>query len=69
MSRKLVICLFALTVFCASAQAGPESRHNRGNSLLDKPAPPIQLNDVNGKPFDLAALKGKVVLLNFWASW
>jgi cytochrome oxidase Cu insertion factor (SCO1/SenC/PrrC family) len=37
--------------------------------LLDRPAPPIQLNDVDGKPFDLAALKGKVVLLNFWASW
>ncbi|MDR0870941.1 MAG: TlpA family protein disulfide reductase [Planctomycetaceae bacterium] len=27
---------------------------------------PFQANDVNGKPFDIAALKGKAVLLIFW---
>jgi peroxiredoxin len=32
-------------------------------------APEIKLNDLNGKPFDYQSLKGKVVLLNFWASW
>ncbi len=37
--------------------------------LVGKPAPPIQGTDLDGKPFDLAAEKGKVVLVVFWASW
>jgi peroxiredoxin len=31
--------------------------------------PDIVLNDINGKPVALYALKGKVVLIDFWASW
>src|SRR5262249_27350366 len=34
-----------------------------------KPAPPIAGNDVDGKPVSLAGLKGKVVLVDFWATW
>jgi thiol-disulfide isomerase/thioredoxin len=37
--------------------------------LVGKPAPPIRGTDVDGKPFDLADLRGKVVLVDFWASW
>ncbi len=37
--------------------------------LVGKPAPPIAGKDFDGKPFDLASLKGKVVLVVFWASW
>jgi peroxiredoxin len=32
-------------------------------------APVFTQNDVNGKPVSLADLKGKVVLVEFWASW
>ncbi|MES2810325.1 MAG: TlpA disulfide reductase family protein [Bacteroidota bacterium] len=32
-------------------------------------APAFTQNDVNGKPFSLASLKGKYVLVEFWASW
>lgn len=32
-------------------------------------APDITLNDPNGKPIALSSLRGKVVLLDFWASW
>jgi thiol-disulfide isomerase/thioredoxin len=31
--------------------------------------PPIDLLTPDGKPFSLAQLRGKVVLVNFWATW
>jgi len=34
-----------------------------------KPAPALKLKDLDGKTLDLAQLKGKVVLINFWATW
>ncbi len=37
--------------------------------LVGRPAPAIQGADLDGKPFDLADAKGKVVLVVFWASW
>jgi len=36
---------------------------------LGMPAPEINMNDPNGIPLSLSSLKGKVVLLDFWASW
>ena len=32
-------------------------------------APDITLNDLNGNPLSLSSLKGKYVLLDFWAGW
>lgn len=34
-----------------------------------KPAPPLTVTTVNGQQLNLASLRGKVVLLNFWATW
>jgi cytochrome c biogenesis protein CcmG, thiol:disulfide interchange protein DsbE len=33
------------------------------------PAPEIAVKDMDGKSLTLAGLRGKVVLLNFWATW
>ena len=32
-------------------------------------APELTMNDVNDKPFSLSQLRGKFVLVDFWASW
>jgi len=41
----------------------------RHSSLLNKPAPAFSLTSLDGQTVDLAALRGHVVLLNFWATW
>jgi len=47
-----------------------KSSANTGKLLaVQGQALPIQLMDVQGKQQQLADLKGKVVLINFWASW
>ena len=33
------------------------------------PAPDFTMNDINGNPFTLSSLKGKVVMIDFWATW
>jgi thiol-disulfide isomerase/thioredoxin len=33
------------------------------------PAPPFTLKDLDGKPLSLEGTRGKVTLLNFWATW
>jgi len=38
-------------------------------SLLNKTAPEIARADLNGARIALKSLRGKVVLLNFWATW
>jgi thiol-disulfide isomerase/thioredoxin len=35
----------------------------------EKPAPKLNLNDLEGRVLRLSDFKGKVVLLNFWATW
>jgi thiol-disulfide isomerase/thioredoxin len=38
-------------------------------NLVGQPAPPLAADDVDGEPVRLADLKGKVVLIDFWATW
>jgi cytochrome c biogenesis protein CcmG/thiol:disulfide interchange protein DsbE len=38
-------------------------------TLLHKPAPPFARTSLDGQPIRLAAFKGHIVLLSFWATW
>ncbi len=38
-------------------------------SLAGKPAPALDVRDMNGRTVSLASLKGKTVLLDFWTTW
>jgi cytochrome c biogenesis protein CcmG/thiol:disulfide interchange protein DsbE len=37
--------------------------------LIDKPAPTFVLKTLDDKPLSLRQLKGRAVVVNFWASW
>jgi thiol-disulfide isomerase/thioredoxin len=34
-----------------------------------RPAPPLQLSDLDNQAWSLVGLKGRAVMLNFWATW
>ncbi len=55
--------LTSLTLL-ASAWAGPALAIEAG-----QPAPPLQAQQLDGGAYKLAAHKGEVVILNFWATW
>ena len=46
-----------------------EEASQTGTVKVGSVAPELTMNDVNGKPFSLSQLKGKYVLVDFWASW
>jgi peroxiredoxin/tetratricopeptide (TPR) repeat protein len=53
----------------ALAERRDERKEAALKSLVDRPLPKLTLTTVDGRPYDAAALRGKVVLLDFFASW
>jgi peroxiredoxin len=69
LQKRSMAAALALMMMTGSASAGQAG----GASRCDPKAKPAKLNftlkDVNGKPLQLAGFKGKVLVLNFWATW
>jgi cytochrome c biogenesis protein CcmG, thiol:disulfide interchange protein DsbE len=51
------------------APAAPAAPALAQTSLLNLPAPQFVRTSLTGQPINLRAYRGKVVLLNFWATW
>ena len=52
----------------ASAQGGQEEA-DKPPVALGKPAPAFEVTSVDGKKTKLSDMKGKIVLIDFWATW
>lgn len=57
-----------IAIFVKNFSDQHATRENGGGPKLDK-APNFILNTVDGGQVELAELKGKGVLINFWGSW
>ena len=64
----IAIALTLLLVAACLAAGGPRSAH-AATSLVHKRAPEFVRTDLGHKRLDLNAYRGKVILLNFWATW
>jgi thiol-disulfide isomerase/thioredoxin len=67
-----VAVLIGLTIYADRAtrvSAKPGSIAVAAADSSVKPAPDIHLKDLDDKEVSLADYKGKVVLINFWATW
>ena len=65
MRNTFILASILLLALAATAQSPKTSKSSTGRS----PAPNFNLKDASGKDVKLADLKGKVVLVNFWATW
>jgi cytochrome c biogenesis protein CcmG, thiol:disulfide interchange protein DsbE len=57
-----LVCVLVFAAGCPRAAA-------KADPLLNKPAPSFVRNDLDNNRIDFAALRGRAVLLNFWATW
>ncbi len=66
-TRICVLCLALITgllcLHCARTPGTPEE------VSVGRPAPPFQLSDLYGREVSLSQYRGKVIILDFWATW
>ncbi len=68
-AKKLFIVSAMVLVF-ALVISGCARRSSQGDVLeTGRPAPAFKLPDINGRQVALDQYRGKVVLLDFWATW
>jgi thiol-disulfide isomerase/thioredoxin len=59
------LLLLGACLLCSIVHAGQLSRHEGDNEI----APGLSLKALDGTPHELQDYRGKVLLVNFWATW
>ena len=76
MRKSSLVIIAVVAVIVATYLADRATRQPKNSvakvtlsNAAAKPAPDVTLRDLDGKDLSLAQYKGKVVLVNFWATW
>src|SRR5262249_62053553 len=73
----LLFAAIAAAAGCHNTHADPRKKPQQQEEIHTlirfvknpDPAPALDVNDLEGKPISLDETKGRIVLLNFWATW
>jgi thiol-disulfide isomerase/thioredoxin len=66
-ARISILCLLVSGLVLLSSGCGGRSRPEAVQ--VGKPAPEFELQDLGGAKVSLSQFRGKVVILDFWATW
>lgn len=69
MKHKSVILIIIIAIAAAAIFLSPGKKSYKTIIAVGSPAPEFELRDSTGRPWKLSDLKGKVVFINFWATW
>jgi peroxiredoxin len=67
--RKLLVPLVAVVLMLGVYWLAHRSARSAPGTSRGAAAPDFSLPQLNGEPLTLSAFRGKVVLLDFWATW
>jgi peroxiredoxin len=74
--KNLQLLFLALTVLACQTvfaqtmtQGNADAKARVAKMMINRPAPKFSLKDFSGKTVSLVDLKGKVVIIDFWATW
>ena len=63
-----LVLLLVVSSFSVPA-AAPPLADGLGVAYKSPPAPPLTLEGLDGESYDLVDYRGRVVVINFWATW
>jgi thiol-disulfide isomerase/thioredoxin len=71
MNKAFLLFFAGFVAMQVHAESLQQRMTSLGLGVAEKPVAPIdfELSDLSGKKVKLSSLKGKVVFLNFWATW
>lgn len=68
-NREKVLAFVLVPVMLLLGSCGTDARSGTHGVAIGKVAPAYATQNLDGRPVALSALRGKVVLLNVWATW
>ena len=66
---SLGLGIVVVGLVAALASGTPATSRVTESPLIGKQVPPVEATTIDGDPFDLASLRGRWVLINFFATW
>jgi len=67
---RYLLCALSIVVWLGlAACSSPSKESSAGPPTVGQIAPDFTLGDLGGKPVSLSDFRGKVIIVNFWATW